>query len=194
MAKKDNKPAAKPTTAKPKANPLANPSTEQFKVIVKAYLDKRAEQDELFRATYAKPNKSIDECCKFIIGEVYKAGKIGHANMDIWNLAVHYYDEDDIKITPVPANCYGVGVVHTMGEDGRPMRPARPKAPSASKPTPSKGKPAPAAPQKPTTTPPKSTTPTPPKAAPSKPSAKPSTTAKPQYTANLFDLWQGTED
>lgn len=171
MAKKETK----PTTAKPKANPLANPSTEQFKAIVKAYLDKRAEQDELFAKTYAKPNKSIDECCKFIIGEVYKAGKIGHANMDIWNLAVHYYDEDDIKITPVPANCYGVGVVHTMGEDGRPMRPAQPK------PTPSN----------PTTTPPKSTTPTPQKPTqPSKQSGKPSTPQKGGYVASLFDLWQ----
>jgi hypothetical protein len=185
MAKKETKPT---TTAKPKADPMANPSTEQFKAIVKAYLDKRAEQDELFKATYAKPNKSIDECVKYIIGEVYKAGKIGHANMDIWNLAIHYYDEDDIKITPVPANCYGVGVVHTMGEDGRPMRPARPKAPSA--PAKGKGTPKPTTPSKPTTTPPKSTTP--PKATPSKPSeSKPSTTAnKPHYTANLFDLWQ----
>lgn len=185
MAKNNNKPAAKPTAKQP-----TDPSTEQFKAIVKAYLDKRAEQDELFRATYAKPNKSIDECCKYIIGEVYKANKIGHANAEIWGMAVHYYDEDDIKITPLPANC-GVGIAHTMGEDGRPMRPAAPKPT-----TPSNGKGAPAkptTPQKPTTTPPKSTTPTPQKAAPSKPSeSKPSTT-KPQYTANLFDLWQKGE-
>jgi len=178
MAKKDNKGAPKPTTAKPKTNPMTNPAAEQFIAVIKAYLDKRAEQDELFKVTYAKPNKSVEECCRFIIGEVYKANKIGYPNADIFSLAVHYYDEDDIKITPLPANCYGVGVTHTMGEDGRPMKPARPKAPSA----PSKGK---GAPQKPTTTP-KSATP---KAATSKP-----TTDKPQYAASLFDLWQGTED
>lgn len=172
MAKKNNKPAAKPTAK------ATDPATEQFKTIVKAYLDKRAEQDELFRATYAKPNKSIDECCKYIIGEVYKANKIGHANAEIFGLAVHYYDEDDIKITPLPANC-GVGIAHTMGEDNRPMRTAPPK------PTPSK----------PTTTPPKSTTPTPQKPAqPSKPSENKTSTGKPQYAASLFDLWQGTED
>lgn len=196
MAKKDNKPAAKPT-AKPKADPMANPSTEQFKVIVKAYLDKRAEQDELFRATYAKPNKSIDECCRYIIGEVYKANKIGYPNADVWNLAIHYYDEDKIEIAPLPNNLRAVGVTHTMGEDGRPMRPAAPKpTPAPKAPTNGKGASKPTTPQKPTTTPPKSTTPTPQKAAPSKPSgSKPSTSAnKPQYTANLFDLWQGTED
>lgn len=178
MAKKNNKPAAKPT-AKPKANPMGNPATDQFKAIVKAYLDKRAEQDELFRATYSKPNKSIEECCKYIIGEVYKANKIGHANAEIFGLAVHYYDEDDIKITPLPANC-GVGIAHTMGEDNRPMRTAPPK------PTPSKGKGAskPTTPQKPTTTPPKSTTPT----ATTKPTDKPAD--KGGYVASLFDLWQ----
>lgn len=175
MAKKNNKPA----TSKPKVNPLANPATDQFKAVIKAYLDKRAEQDELFRATYAKPNKSIDECCRYIIGEVYKANKIGYPNAEVWNLAIHYYDEDKIEIAPLPNNLRAVGVTHTMGEDGRPMRPAAPK---------------PTTPSKPTTTPPKSTTPTPQKPTqPSKPSAKPSTD-KPQYTANLFDLWQGTED
>lgn len=185
MAKKDNKGAPKPT-AKPKTNPMANPAAEQFIAVIKAYLDKRAEQDELFKVTYAKPNKSVEECCRFIIGEVYKANKIGYPNADIFSLAVHYYDEDDIKITPLPANCYGVGVTHTMGEDGRPMAPSAPSK--------GKGAPKPTTPSKPTTTPPKSTTPTPQKPTqPSKPSAKPSTSAKPQYTANLFDLWQGKD-
>lgn len=191
MAKKDNKPTTAKPAAKPKADPLANPATDQFKAVIKAYLDKRAEQDELFRATYAKPNKSIDECCRYIIGEVYKANKIGYPNADVWNLAIHYYDEDKIEIAPLPNNLRAVGVTHTMGEDGRPMAPTAPKPNPAPK-APSKGKGAskPTTPQKPTTTP-KSTTPTPQK--PTQPSkmseSKPSTTAnKPQYAASLFDL------
>ena len=174
MAKKDNKPAAKPT-----AKPKADQSTEMFKTIVKTYLDKRAEQDELFAKTYAKPNKSLDECIAYIIQEVRKANRIGWANSEIWNLAIHYYDEDSIKVTGSMPN---VGIVHTNGHDDTPLRPAAPKST-----TPSKGK---GAPQKPTTTP-KSTTPTPQKAATSKPTTS---TDKPQYTASLFDLWQGTED
>lgn len=177
MAKKNNKPAAKPTTEKPKADQ----STEMFKTIVKTYLDKRAEQDELFAKTYAKPNKSIDECIAYIIQEVRKANRIGWANSEIWNLAIHYYDEDSIKVTGSMPN---VSIVHTNGHDDTPLRPAAPKPT-----TPSKGK---GTPQKPTTTPPKSTTtPTPQK--PTQPSkmseSKPSTTAnKPQYAASLFDL------
>lgn len=164
---------------------MANNSTDKFKATIKAYLDKRAEQDPLFKACYAKPNKSLDECCRFIIGEVYAMNKCGVTNQETFGLAVHYYNEDNIKVKALPANCYGVGITHTMGNDNTPMKP-KGRGKGASKPT---------TPQKPnTTTPPKSTTPTPQKPTqPSKPSAKPSTTAKPQYAASLFDLWQGKE-
>ena len=46
-----------------------------FKEIIKAYLDKRAADDELFAKVYAKPNKSLDDCCDFIISEVKKSGR-----------------------------------------------------------------------------------------------------------------------
>ena len=60
-------------------------SNESFKQAIKAYLDKRAEEDSLFAPKYANEKKSIDECCSYIMG------------------AVHYYDEDDIKINRLPA-------------------------------------------------------------------------------------------
>ena len=37
-------------------------TTDTFKATIKAYLDKRAESDELFAVSYAKENKNIDEC------------------------------------------------------------------------------------------------------------------------------------
>ena len=37
--------------------------TETFKKVIKAYLDKRAAEDELFAKDYAKTNKNIDDCC-----------------------------------------------------------------------------------------------------------------------------------
>lgn len=75
-----------------------------FKTVIKAYLDDRASNDELFAATYAKPNKSIDECCNYILREVQKSGQNGFADEEIFGMAVHYYDEDDIKdVKPVNA-------------------------------------------------------------------------------------------
>lgn len=82
-----------------------------MKEIIKQYLDNRAATDPLFAASYAKPNKSIDECCKFILSEVGQK-IVRHNNeqcigvmeedADILSLAVHYYDEDNITIKPLP--------------------------------------------------------------------------------------------
>lgn len=72
---------------------------------IKNYLDNRAKTDELFAAKYANPKKSIDECCKYITGEAYAKAKNGCAvisDEEVYGMAVHYYDEDDIKIRKAP--------------------------------------------------------------------------------------------
>jgi hypothetical protein len=86
--------------------------TDPFKATIKAYLDKRAESDELFAVSYAKENKNLDECCNFILNEVQKSGCNGFADEEIFGMAVHYYDEDDIKNVKV-VNCRVV-VNHTV--------------------------------------------------------------------------------
>lgn len=82
-----------------KQNKMAN-----FEETIKAYLDLRAANDEQFALSYKKEKKSIAECCRYIQGEVSKVAQRGCAFMDdteVFSLAVHYYDEDDIKITPI---------------------------------------------------------------------------------------------
>lgn len=81
---------------------------EEVKAKIKAYLDERAAKDELFAKSYAKEKKSIDECIRFIMGEAAKEavacpGGKGAFMSDEWvyGQAVHYYDEDDIKVAPV---------------------------------------------------------------------------------------------
>ncbi len=57
-----------------------------------------------------KENKSLEEMNKYIMSEVYKMytkkkgkknGGIGIEDEDVYNMAVHYYDEDDIKIDEI---------------------------------------------------------------------------------------------
>jgi len=81
--------------------------TEQFKKTIKAYLEDRAKTDELFAATYAKPNKNIDDCITFILNQVKNSGCNGFADDEIYSLAVHYYDEDKIDVGK-PMNCHVV--------------------------------------------------------------------------------------
>lgn len=77
-------------------------ATDNFKKTISEYLDTRAEQDELFAVTLKKENKNIDECINYILSEVQKSGCNGFDDKEIFGMAVHYYDEDDIKnIKPV---------------------------------------------------------------------------------------------
>jgi len=71
-------------------------ATEEFKRVIKAELDKRAAEDDLFAACYAKPNKNIDQCIDFIFQEVEKSGCHGFDDEEIYGMAVHYYEEDDL--------------------------------------------------------------------------------------------------
>lgn len=69
-----------------------------FKEKINEYLQWRAESDELFAPRLANENKNLDECCEYIMGEVAKSGRSGFDDEEIYNFAVHYYDEDDIKV------------------------------------------------------------------------------------------------
>lgn len=80
-------------------------SMNPVKQAIKSYLDNRAKTDELFAVSYAKTNKNIDECFNYVVGEAKKQGNAVYLPDDVvFGWAVHYYDEDDIKINKLPAN------------------------------------------------------------------------------------------
>lgn len=68
-----------------------------FQKEIKSYLDKRAETDKQFAVTYAKENKNIVDCCNYILQQVEESGRCGFADDEIYSMAVHYYDEDNIE-------------------------------------------------------------------------------------------------
>ena len=71
-------------------------TTEQFKKTIEAYLQRRAESDELFAKSYQKDGKTIDECVNFILNTVKESGCNGFNDEEIYSIAVHYYDEDEL--------------------------------------------------------------------------------------------------
>lgn len=71
-------------------------SSKTFEQTIKAYLDKRAETDSLFEEKYRNDKKNIAECCKFIISEVHKMNVNGLSDDEVFGLAVHYYDEENV--------------------------------------------------------------------------------------------------
>lgn len=76
-------------------------TNNSFQDTIKAYLDKRAKEDSLFAVTYAKENKNIKDCCTYITSQAKKQASNGCAMVEddvVFGWAVHYYDEDDIKV------------------------------------------------------------------------------------------------
>lgn len=73
-------------------------ATEHFKQTIKAYLDERAKNDELFAVSYAKENKNMDDCVTFILNQVKRSKCMGLTDEEVYSLAVHFFDEDDIEI------------------------------------------------------------------------------------------------
>mgnify|MGYP003623223075 FL=1 len=72
--------------------------TDIFKRTIHTYLVKRAANDELFAEKYANSEKNIDACCIYILNQVQKSGCNGFADDEIYSMAVHYYDEDNIEV------------------------------------------------------------------------------------------------
>lgn len=72
--------------------------TDIFKRTIHTYLVQRAASDELFAEKYANPQKSIDDCVTYILNTVQKSGCNGFADDEIYSMAVHYYDEDNIEV------------------------------------------------------------------------------------------------
>ena len=73
-------------------------ATEHFKQTIKAYLDERARNDDLFAVSYAKENKNMDDCVTFILNQVKRSKCMGLTDEEVYSLAVHFFDEDDIEI------------------------------------------------------------------------------------------------
>jgi hypothetical protein len=73
-------------------------STEIFKRTIQNYLEQRASNDELFAVTYRKPQKNMDDCITYIFNTVQKSGCNGFTDDEIFGMAVHYWDEDNIEI------------------------------------------------------------------------------------------------
>ncbi|PPL04921.1 PcfK-like family protein [Parapedobacter indicus] len=72
-------------------------ATDSFKEIISEHLKGLAAKDPLFAETLKKPKKNIDDCVTYILNAVKTSGRSGFTDQEIFGMAVHYYDEDDIK-------------------------------------------------------------------------------------------------
>lgn len=100
-------------------------SSSNFETTIQTYLENRAKTDSLFAETYRKANKSIEECIKYIYSQARKLAKGGNAvgvdDETVYGWAVHYYDEDNIKVEDVKER------VEVVSPAAEPIRTEQPK-------------------------------------------------------------------
>ena len=72
--------------------------TEHFTRTISEYLNLRAATDPLFAPNLAKPHKNIEDCITYILKQVQQSGCNGFEDDEIYSMAVHYYDEDDLEV------------------------------------------------------------------------------------------------
>lgn len=95
-----------------------------FQVAIRAYLDARAKYDEQFKARYENPAKSIDECCNYIYNQVQKANRCGWNDDEIFGMAIHYYDEDNVPASDLKPVTNVKAVINTKIEKPKEEKPA----------------------------------------------------------------------
>lgn len=80
--------------------------TKEFKNCIREMLERRAEKDpKLAEKLHADDGKkSIEECCEYIVGRAYEKKINAATPQEVEGWAVHYYDEESVKITAAPSN------------------------------------------------------------------------------------------
>jgi hypothetical protein len=86
--------------------------TEQFTRTIAEYLNLRAATDPLFAPKLKKPHKNIEDCITYILKQVQQSACNGFEDDEIYSMALHYYDEDDLDVGS-PVACHVV-VNHTL--------------------------------------------------------------------------------
>lgn len=71
--------------------------TDHFKETIQAKLQEKADEDPLFAESLKKEEKNIDGCINYILTQVKKIGAMGYTDDEIYGMAAHYYDEDDLE-------------------------------------------------------------------------------------------------
>ena len=78
---------------------------DELKSYIEMLIKQQSEKDAEFRALLSKPNKSVEECAKFLQGEAYKEAQkgkgtcrcVGWSDETMTGQIIHYYQEDNIK-------------------------------------------------------------------------------------------------
>lgn len=91
--------------------------SEAFKAAVLGFVQSQTLRDESFARRVELPEKSVEECCLYILSEVRKSGRMGFHDDEIFGMVVHYYIEDDVQVCDAPECCVVVNTEVELTEE-----------------------------------------------------------------------------
>ena len=95
--------------------------SEAFIEAIKNHLRAYVKKDPLFLAKLKNPKKNIQDCMTFIMNQAMKNAKngvMGYADSDVYKLARHYYDEENIEVgKPITNAAIAVNQQITLSEE-----------------------------------------------------------------------------
>lgn len=74
---------------------------EHFEIIIKSFLEEKAKTDPRLAERLKIESKTMEECCNYILQEVHKKATgqwTACTDEEVFGMAVHYWDEDNIKV------------------------------------------------------------------------------------------------
>lgn len=70
---------------------------DPFQRAIEAYVKAQARKDLKFMQKLRAEGKSIEGCCDYIYSEVQSSKRKGFLDEEVFGMAMHYFQEDDVK-------------------------------------------------------------------------------------------------
>ena len=71
---------------------------------IESFIMQKMDANNLFAKKVCNPQKNLDDCITYILNTVQKSGYKGFADDEIYSMAVHYYEEENIEVGKL-VNC-----------------------------------------------------------------------------------------
>lgn len=72
--------------------------TDNFKQVIEEYVNNFASTNASFAEKLSNESKNIDDCITYILNKVKASGCNGFADDEIFGMAIHYYEEQNIEV------------------------------------------------------------------------------------------------
>ncbi len=72
--------------------------SQAFRDAIESFVIAKMDSNPLFAKKVCNPKKNIDDCLTYILNTVRNLGIQGFADDEIFSMAVHYYEEENLEI------------------------------------------------------------------------------------------------